>query len=257
MTPLQAVLVAAAAVVAGMINTVVGSGTLITFPVLLAVGLPPLTANVSNGLGLVPGSFFGALGYRKELEGQAPRLRKLGPASIAGAIAGAVLLLLLPAGAFNAIVPVLIALAVVLVVVQPLLSKRLAAGRAAPADDTIPTSASWPLRLATFGTGVYGGYFGAAQGVLLLGVMGIALPTEPLQRLNAIKNVLAMLANLTAGIVFVFVAHVSWLAVVLVAAGSAVGGALGARVGRALPPVALRGLIVVIGLVALAKLLFT
>jgi uncharacterized membrane protein YfcA len=272
------VAVAAAGVAAGMINTVVGSGTLITFPVLLAVGYPPITANVSNGLGLVPGSLFGAIGYRTELTGQGRRVWRLGIGSTIGGAAGAVLLLLLPPGAFNAIVPVLIAVALVLVVTQPWLARRLRARRAAAeersqskqADPTLgdapradPVSAeqpgtrdSWPLWLGVFGTGIYGGYFGAAQGVLLLGLMGVLL-TESLQRINAIKNVLAMLANLASGIVFVLVAHVSWLAVVLIAGGSAIGGILGAKVGRKLSPVVLRGVIVVIGLVAMAKLLFT
>jgi uncharacterized protein len=248
--PLQAVAVAAVGVVAGVLNTVVGSGTLITFPVLLSVGIPPLTANVSNGLGLVPGSLFGAIGYRDELAGQAQRIRKFGVMSVLGAALGAVLLLVLPADAFSAVVPVLIVIALVLVVLQPWLARRLAARKREEGTE------GWLLLLGIFGTGVYGGYFGAAQGVLLLGLMGVVL-TESLQRINAIKNVLAMLANLTAGIVFVFVAPISWLAVALIAAGSAVGGVLGARVGRKLPPVALRGLIVVIGLAALAKLVLT
>jgi uncharacterized membrane protein YfcA len=252
--PLQAVAVAAAGIVAGVLNTVVGSGTLITFPVLLGVGLPPLTANVSNGLGLVPGSLFGAIGYRDELAGQAQRVRKLGVASTIGAVIGAVLLLVLPADAFSAVVPILIVIALVLVVLQPWLARRLAAKRA-DATEVAPKD-GWLLFLGVFATGMYGGYFGAAQGVLLLGLMGVLL-TESLQRINAIKNVLAMLANLASGLVFIFVAHISWLAVVLIAAGSAVGGVIGARVGRKLPPVALRGLIVVIGVAALAKLLFT
>lgn len=262
MHPLQAVAVAAAGVAAGMINTVVGSGTLITFPVLLAVGYPPITANVSNGLGLVPGSLFGAIGYRKELTGQTYRLWRLGIASTVGGAIGAVLLLLLPSGTFKAVVPVLIAVALVLVVIQPWLSKRLHARRAAAvpvrqaAQEEGEAAVTWPLWLGAFGTGIYGGYFGAAQGVLLVGLMGILL-TEPLQRLNGVKNVLAMLANLASGIVFVFVAHISWLAVVLIAGGSAIGGIVGARVGRKLSPVVLRGLIVAIGLAAMTKLLFT
>lgn len=272
MHPLQALAVAGAGVLAGMINTVVGSGTLITFPVLLAVGLPPLTANVSNGLGLVPGSLFGAIGYRAELVGQGARLRRLGPASVIGAAGGAVLLLVLPPGAFNAIVPVLVVIALVLVVIQPWLSRRLAAKRAAAAaavpsgggqvEQAEPAAGDGERRdgkllwLGVLGTGAYGGYFGAAQGVLLLGMMGVTL-REPLQRINAVKNVLAMLANLVAGIIFVFVAHVSWVAVALIAVGSAIGGVFGARVGRKLSPTVLRAVIVVIGLVALAKLVFT
>jgi uncharacterized protein len=256
--PLEAVAVAAAGVAAGMINSVVGSGTLVTFPVLLAVGYPPVTANISNGLGLVPGSLFGAIGYRKELVGQRGRLVRLGIGSAIGGVAGAVLLLLLPPGAFNAIVPVLIAIALVLVVAQPWLSRKLRTRRAAEKgqQEEGERRDSWPLWLGVLATGIYGGYFGAAQGVLLLGLMGVLL-AESLQRVNAIKNVLAMLANLASGIVFVFVAHVAWLAVVLIAAGSAVGGIVGARVGQKLPPAVLRGVIVVIGLAAMAKLLFT
>jgi uncharacterized protein len=250
--PLQAVVVAAAGVVAGMINTVVGSGTLITFPVLLAVGYSPLTANVSNGLGLVPGSLFGAIGYRRELAGQQARVRRFGVASILGAVIGAVLLLVLPPGAFSAVVPVLIVLALAMVVAQPWLARRLAARRAK--ETAAERSDGWLLWLGVLATGIYGGYFGAAQGVLLLGLMGVVL-TESLQRLNAVKNVLAMLANLASGLVFVFVAHVSWIAVVLIAVGSGIGGVLGARVGRKLSPAVLRGLIVVIGLTALGKLL--
>lgn len=252
MHPLQAVAVAAAGVAAGIINTVVGSGTLITFPVLLAVGYPPLTANVSNGLGLVPGSLFGAIGYRAELAGQRARVWRFGIASTIGAVAGAVLLLVLPPKAFSAVVPALIVLALVLVIAQPWLARRLAARR----PDGQVRAESWWLWLGILGTGVYGGYFGAAQGVLLLAMMGITL-AEPLQRVNAVKNVLAMLANLASGLVFVFVAHVSWIAVVLIAAGSAVGGVLGARIGRRLSPTVLRGTIVVIGLAALGKLLLT
>lgn len=250
MQPLQAVAVAGAGVAAGIINVVVGSGTLITFPVLLAVGYPPLTANVSNGLGLVPGSLFGAIGYRAELAGQRARVWRFGTASVLGAVIGALLLLVLPAQAFSAVVPTLIVIALLLVIAQPWLSRRLATrlpdGRARPDP--------WWLWLGVLATGVYGGYFGAAQGVVLLAMMGVAL-VEPLQRVNAVKNVLAMLANLVSGLVFVFVAHVSWAVVLLIAVGSGLGGVLGARIGRRLSPVVLRGAIVVIGLAALGKLL--
>jgi hypothetical protein len=243
------VAIAGAGVLAGTINTVVGSGTLITFPVLLAFGYPPVTANVSNSLGLVPGSVVGAIGYRRELVGQAGRLVRLAMASALGGAIGAVLLLTLPPGAFTRIVPVLIGLALVLVIVQPWLARRLAAG----AGDR-PAEVGVMLWLGILGTGVYGGYFGAAQGVLLLALMGILL-NEPMQRLNAGKNVLAAVANLVSGIVFVFVAHVAWLVVLLIALGSAAGGVIGARVGRKLPPVVLRTVIVVVGIAAIARLL--
>jgi len=248
--PLQAVAVAGAGVAAGIINTVVGSGTLITFPVLLAVGYPPLTANVSNGLGLVPGSLFGAIGYRAELAGQRARVWRFGTASVIGAVIGALLLLVLPPQAFSAVVPTLIVIALLLVIAQPWLSRRLAARR--PDGEARPDP--WWLWLGVLATGIYGGYFGAAQGVVLLAMMGVAL-AEPLQRVNAVKNVLAMLANLVSGLVFVFVAHVSWTVVLLIAVGSGIGGVLGARIGRRLSPVVLRGAIVVIGLAALGKLL--
>lgn len=251
MTPLQAVLVLVAGIWAGTINTVVGSGTLITFPVLLAVGLSPVTANVSNTVGLTPGALSGAIGYRAELAGQRARLARLGAASLLGGVVGAVLLLKLPAGAFNDIVPVLIVLALVLVVLQPRLSKRFAA-RASGERRTV-TPVLW---LLVFGTGVYGGYFGAAQGVILVATMGVLLD-ESLQRINAAKNVLAGLVNGVAAVVFILVSesHVNWSAAGLIAVGSVLGGVIGARVGRRLSPVALRAVIVVVGLFAVAKLL--
>jgi uncharacterized membrane protein YfcA len=251
MSPLQALFVFVAGVWAGTINTVVGSGTLITFPVLLAVGLPPVTANVSNTLGLAPGSISGAIGYRAELTGQRHRLVQLGAASVFGGILGAILLLKLPAGAFKDIVPVLIVLALVLVIVQPRLSRRFAAR--ADGERVAVTPLLWVL---VFGTGVYGGYFGAAQGVILVAIMGVLLD-ESLQRINAAKNVLAGLVNGVAAIVFILVSrtHVNWLAAGLIAVGSVLGGVIGAKVGRRLSPVALRGVIVVVGLFAIAKLL--
>ena len=251
MNTLQAVLVFGAGIAAGTINTVVGSGTLLTFPVLLAVGLPPVTANVSNTLGLAPGSLSGAIGYRSELVGQRPRLLRLGLASLLGGVLGAILLLTLPAGAFKDIVPVLIVLALVLVVVQPRLSERMAARTAG--DRLAVTPLLWVL---VFGTGVYGGYFGAAQGVILVATMGVLLE-ESLQRINAAKNVLAGLVNGIAAVVFILVSesHVDWLAAGLIAVGSVIGGVIGARVGRRLSPVALRGLIVVVGLCAIGKLI--
>jgi len=237
-----------AGVAAGTINTIVGSGTLITFPVLLAFGYQPVVANVSNTIGLVPGSLSGAYGYRHELAGQGRRAARLGAASLVGGILGAVALLLLPASAFRAIVPVFIAIALALVILQPRLARRLGQrGPGAARDGGVLALA------AIFGSGLYGGYFGAAQGILLLAILGLAL-TEDLQRINALKNVLALIVNLVAGVVFVFVAHVAWAPALLLMAGSVAGGQVGARVGRRLPAGALRGLIVVVGLVAIAQL---
>jgi uncharacterized membrane protein YfcA len=248
-TPLEAVAVVVAGVFAGGINTVVGSGTLVTFPVLLAVGYPPVVANVSNSLGLVPGSLSGAYGYREELKGQGARVRRLLPASILGGIVGAILLVTLPAKAFSTIVPVLIVIALVLVVAQPWLNRKLAERQRGRHEH-----GGLALWFGVFAAGIYGGYFGAAQGVLVMGLMGV-LMDEHLQRMNALKNVLTAFVNLVAGVLFIFIADVAWLPVLLLAAGSVVGGQIGAKVGRKLPPAALRAVIVVVGVAAIIKLL--
>jgi len=245
----QGVLVLFAGVWAGTINTVVGSGTLITFPVLLGVGLPPITANVSNSVGLFPGSFVGAYGYRRELVGQRQRATVLLTATVAGSTIGAVLLLVLPAGAFKQIVPALIVLALLLVIFGPKITAAMAArGR------TASEQVRWPLWLATFGTGIYGGYFGAAQGVLMMAFLGLMLK-ETIQRQNALKNVLAGVVNLVAAIVFIASSHIDWAAAGLIAGGSVAGGLLGARIGRRLSPTALRAVIVIVGIAAIVKLL--
>ena len=248
MTLLEVVAVLVAGVWAGAINTIVGSGTLVTFPVLLAVGYPPVVANVSNGIGLVPGSAAGAWGYRRELAGQRDRALKLGTGSLLGATAGAVLLLELPAEAFEAIVPAFIVLALLGILFQRRL-QALIAGRAQRGEH-----GGFVTWLGVFVSGIYGGYFGAAQGILLLSVLGLTL-REELQRLNALKNVLAGLANLVSGVVFVLVADVAWEAVACVAAGAALGGVLGARYGRRLPADALRAVIVAVGIAAIVLLL--
>jgi uncharacterized membrane protein YfcA len=232
---------------AGTINTVVGSGTLVTFPVLLAFGYAPVVANVSNTLGLVPGSVSGAVGYRRELAGQGSQVLRFGAMSVLGGVTGAVLLLVLPASAFKDVVPVFIAIALVLTVLQPRLNRRLAERPGARRR----TSALIPL--AVYITGVYGGYFGAAQGILLLAILGAALPQD-LHRTNALKNVLAGLVNGVAGVYFVFATHVDWGPVAIIAVTSVLGGQMGARYGRRLPPDALRALIVLVGVAAIARL---
>ena len=250
MTSGEILAIIAAATGAGAINAVVGSGSLITFPTLLAFGFPPVIANVSNNIGLVPGNLTGAFGYREELAGQRGRLLRLGFASCAGSLAGAGALLALPAGVFEVVVPALIIVACVLVVVQPRLSAWVVARGGDRAEHGGPV-----LIAGVFLAGVYGGYFGAAQGVLVIGLLGVLL-TETLQRINAAKNVLVTIVNATAAIVFVIFAHVAWLAVGLIAVGSTAGGLIGARLGRRLPPVALRIIIVIIGIVAAVKLIF-
>ena len=257
MTPLDGLLIALAGMSAGLINTVVGSGTLITFPTLLALGYPPVLANISNNIGLVPGSLSGAIGYRRELAGQRRRLLTLGTASLLGSVVGAVLLLFLPDSAFETVVPALIALGCVMVLVQPRLQAWLASRRTTGA---LPHGSAGVWGLVAL-TGVYGGYFGAAQGVLLIAVLGIGLDEE-LQRVNAAKNVLATLVNGVAAVVFIVAAWLSygqaaidWQVVGLIAAGSAAGGVLGARVGRRIPAPIFRGIVVAVGVTAIVSLL--
>ena len=300
---LEALAIFAAGLAAGTINTVVGSGTLITFPTLLAFGYPPVLANVSNNVGLVPGVASGVHGYRAELTGQRRRIIRLGSASLCGGLVGAILLLVLPQEAFKAIVPVLIGIALVMVVFQPWLAKWVAARQRRRAADpgkaggdpvpggpgqapgpgdggaTEPGAAADPggavsvagavrtvsqenplqlggpvLWVLVFLSGIYGGYFGAAQGVLLIGLMGVAF-TDTMQRINAVKNCLAGLVNGIAAVVFILATHIDWGAAGLIAAGSVIGGQVGARIGRKLPPWALRVVIICVGVAALVKLL--
>ena len=248
MSAAQAVAIFSAGIAAGTINTVVGSGTLITFPVLLAFGYAPVVANVSNTIGLVPGSVAGAVGYRRELRGQLRRLARLACASLTGGVIGAVLLLTLPASAFKAIVPGFIVNALVAILFQNRLTALVGERRRAAGSHAGPVTLG-----AVLVCGVYGGYFGAAQGIMLLAILGLAL-ADDLQRINALKVALAGLVNLVAGVIFAFAAHVSWGPAGLLAAGSVLGGWLGARWGRRLPPAGLRAVIVAVGIVAIVRL---
>ncbi|WP_439680209.1 sulfite exporter TauE/SafE family protein [Embleya sp. MST-111070] len=272
MTPAEALLVLTAGLGAGTVNTVVGSGSLLTFPVLLALGHPPVVANVSNTIGLTPGSIAGTLGFRRELAAQAPRLRPLSVAAVLGGATGGLLLLGLPPGAFRAVVPVLVLLAAALMGVQPWLSARLRTRRAAnagvpavvpgssteapPASRTAGSGVGVALPAAVFAVSVYGGYFGAAQGVLLLALLAIVLD-EDLNRLNGLKNLLQALVNLVAAVLFALTAEVAWLPVLLLALGSVAGGRVGAHVGRRVPAPILRTLVIVVGTVVGAVLLLT
>lgn len=249
MSILEIAAIFAAGIVAGTINTVVGSGTLFTFPVLLAFHYAPVTANIANTLGLVPGSAAGAVGYRRELSGQGRRMALVGVFSLSGGIIGAILLLTLPASAFKAIVPVFIVIALVLIVFQTRINWWLERRGAARGHQPGPLALA-----AVFAGGIYGGYFGAAQGILLLAIFGLSIDDE-LQRLNAIKVVATGAVNLVGGIVFVIAAHVAWAPAGLIAGGSIVGGVIGARLGRRLSPRVLRGVIVVVGVVAFVQLI--
>ena len=243
---LEAVVVLVAGVAAGTINTVVGSGTLITFPVLLAVGYSPVTANVSNTIGLVPGSVSGAIGYRR---GAARPAR---PRAAARRLLadrrddGRGRLLILPDDLFKAIVPVFIAVALVLIVLQPRARQAARRARAAARPRHGAPACSSPASTAATSAPPRASCCSASS--------ASPLP-EALQRINALKNVLAGLVNGVAGVIFVFAAHVAWLPVALIAAGATAAAQLGARYGRRLPPAALRGLIVVVGTVAIVRLL--
>jgi uncharacterized membrane protein YfcA len=255
MTGWEMIAVVAAGVAAGGINSTLGSGTLVSFPVLLAVGLPPVTATISNSLGLIAGGLTSSIGYRRELRGRRMLLLKLVPASVLGALTGAFLLLNLPASSFEAVVPVLIAVAVVLVAVQPLLQRRLTTRDDDEMDRPVRGGRLVALIGGAYATGSYGGYFAASQGVLQIGIFGLVL-RESLQRLNALKNVLTLAVNVVAAGAYAVVAtdRLDWRAAGLLAVGSLVGGHFGARFGRRLPSAVLRTAIVVLGIVAIVVL---
>jgi uncharacterized membrane protein YfcA len=256
----EAIAILAAGFWAGMINVVVGSGTLVTFPTLLLFGYPPLVANVSNNIGLVGGGLTGTFGYRRELRGRGGVLRRLLPASVLGGITGAVLLLVLPGEAFQTIVPVLIGLGLVMVVWGPALQRYVARGRDTGAGHgRLATLAGPQLAAVVIGVyvlGIYGGYFGAAQGVLLVGLMSV-LSTEDIQSVTALKNLLTTAVNAVAAVIFLLISagSVDWKVVALIATGATLGGVAGARYGRRLPPAAMRALIVVVGVAAIVRML--
>lgn len=253
----HAILVVLAGLAAGAINAVVGSGTLITFPTLVALGFPPVTSTMSNAVGLVAGSVSGTWGYRRELDDQWNRLRWQLPASVAGGILGAWLLLHLPEKVFIDVVPVLLIIALLLVVVGPRIQAwaRDRADRAGRSTDDVSPRRMAALVASTFAIGVYGGYFTAAQGILLVGAMGALLP-ESVQRMNAAKNLLALVVNVVAALAYTLVAfdRISWPVAGLIAVGSLVGGWIGAHYGRRLSPNALRAAIVVVGLIGVYRL---
>ncbi|WP_068434370.1 sulfite exporter TauE/SafE family protein [Piscicoccus intestinalis] len=251
MNAFEVVAILLAGVAAGTINTIVGSGSLITFPTLLFFGYPPLVANMSNNVGLVPGGLSGVHGYRRELERSGAAIRRYGPASLLGGIVGAVLLLWLPESVFDAVVPALILVGLLLVVFGPSLQRR--ARRSHPTH--VSPGQQRLLWVLVALTGVYGGYFGAAQGVILIGILS-TLMVEDLQVLNGLKNLLALIVNGVAALTFVLLrnSQIDWSAVLLVGIGTLIGGAIGARVGRRLPPLVLRAVIIVVGTVAILRM---
>lgn len=257
--PAQLVLLATAALVAGAVNAVAGGGSLISFPALLAVGYPALTANVTNSVALTPGYLGGTVGYRRELAGQRARIVALGVTSASGAVLGAVLLLVSSAELFERIVPFLIFLACGLLAVQTRLARlvrerRAGDGRHPPGARVGADRHTVPLVAAQFLAAVYGAYFGAGLGIMMLAILGIFL-ADSLQRLNALKGLLSLLVNVVAAVWFVLFADVSWVAVAVMAAASLLGGQLGVLLARRLNDQVLRWLVIAFGVAVGMRLL--
>jgi len=253
-TTLDAAIILVAGIAAGVINAVAGAGTLITFPTLLALGIPPITANVSNTVGLVPGGVVAAFGYRRELAGQWRAVLVMATFSLIGGAIGGALLLILPASAFSLIVPYLLIVAAALAALQPRVARFVRRNAASRSRDTRPVT--FGLVLGILATGVYGGYFGAAQGVVLIALLGIFWSTD-LHRANGAKNVLGATANIVSAIVFISSGTVDWRIAALIGLGSAAGGWLGARVGRQLSATVLRTILVAVALGAATVLFAT
>jgi hypothetical protein len=258
--PAQLPLLAAAALVAGAVNAVAGGGSLLSFPALLAVGYPALTANVTNSVALTPGYFGGTLGYRRELTGQRGRILALGATSTVGAVVGAALLLVSSAALFERIVPWLIFLACGLLAAQPrlarLVGERRAAsdGRPGPTGRTGLDGRTAALFAAQFLAAAYGAYFGAGVGIMMLAILGIFV-ADTLQRLNALKGLLSLLVAVVAAAAFALFADVRWVAVGVMAAASLLGGQLGVVLARRLNDQVLRWLVIAFGVAVGARLL--
>lgn len=245
--PVELGIVGAAGFVAGLMNTVVGSGSLITYPVLLALGVAPVQANIANTVGLAPGSIAGAWACRPELLGERPTLGRLMPAAGIGAVAGAVALLLLPDSAFRLVVPALVLFATMLVLLQP----KIAALRRGDLN-----AVNWRvLVVAVFFASMYGGYFSAAQGVIIVGLLGV-MRSAHLRKDNAVKNVLQAVVNFVAAAVFLVVSTVPWEPVIMLAIGSLLGAPCGSVVARRIPAPWFRAVIVTVGLTAVVALLY-
>ncbi|TQJ40925.1 hypothetical protein FBY33_3020 [Arthrobacter sp. SLBN-112] len=241
---------------AGTINAVVGSGTLVTFPVLIALGVAPVVASMSNAMGLVAGTAAGAFGYRRELAGRGRQVLRLLPASVLGGVSGAWLLLHLPEKVFHYVAPVLLVLALLMVVFQPKLQDWVRNREANPEHAVRDKRHGILLVVLVYLAGVYGGYFVAAQGILLVGILGVFL-TGTIQNANAMKNILVLGVNMVAAISYLLFAfdRINWLVVLLIAVSSTIGGILGSKVGRKLSPRVLRAVIFSLGIVALAVMI--
>ena len=250
------IIVSIAGLWAGTINAVVGSGTLVTFPVLIALGVAPVVASMSNAMGLVAGTAAGAFGYRRELAGRGRQVLRLLPASVLGGVSGAWLLLHLPEKVFHYVAPVLLVLALLMVVFQPRLQEWVRNREANPEHAVRDKRHGILLLVLVYLAGVYGGYFVAAQGILLVGILGVFL-TGTIQNANAMKNILVLGVNMVAAISYLLFAfdRINWLVVLLIAVSSTIGGLLGSKVGRKLSPRVLRAVIFALGIVALGVMI--
>jgi uncharacterized membrane protein YfcA len=242
------VIAAAVAFLAGVINSIAGGGSLILFPTLVALGLPTVAANVTNSIAQWPGYLGGVAGFRSEYTGQRSRILRFGLVALLGGTAGSVLLLTTPSEAFDLVVPVLVLLASLLLAVQPLVTRRVKQEE----SDPVRKDPAW-LYVALFFATVYGGYFGGALGVILVGVLGIAL--HRLKLANALKSILSSTTATVTVVVFGFFADVHWDVVAVAAPGSLLGGFIGARIATRIPATPLRVLIVTFG-VAVSVYLF-
>ncbi|MCW2792994.1 MAG: hypothetical protein JWO76_2092 [Nocardioides sp.] len=253
-TGLEQLAVLGAGLGAGILTSTVGVASLLSFPVLVALGIPPVVANASNTLGLVPAGVSGCFGYRAELR-EHPRVTLAVILTCAGGAAGgAALLLALPPGVFEAVVPWLILFTCLLVGAQPTISAWLRRRRTGP-DAHEPRTLMSPVTTVFAAlTGVYGGYFGAGSGVMMVAVLGLGLDLE-LRVVNGLKTLAIFAANVVAGAIFLVVAELDWAAVGLLAVGSVFGGYVGARVGRRLPPTLFRVLVVLAGIIAAVAML--
>jgi uncharacterized membrane protein YfcA len=247
MNAADAALLAAAGLATGAINAVAGGGSLVSFPALLATGLSPLAANVTNLVATLPGYLSAALASREELEDQRQRVRTLAAAAAGGALVGTTLLLVGPQDLFATLAPWLVLLACVLLALQPLVSRWIStAEHAHPAPRKLVIS----VAIAS----IYGGYFGAGLGIMLLAGLGLALD-EPLQRLNAMKQVLSLAVVVVSAVAVALFGPVSWESALIVGAGTLVGGRVGVGVARLLPEPVLRGAIIALGVIVAIALL--
>ncbi|HMD46387.1 MAG TPA: sulfite exporter TauE/SafE family protein [Acidimicrobiales bacterium] len=248
LTPGKDLLIAMAGVGAGVVNGVAGGGTLVSFPTLLALGYSPLTANVTSTIGIWPGYVSGVAGFRAEVADQRTTALRLAVPAVLGAVVGAALLLTTPSTTFSALAPWLVLFAAALFALQPLVLRLV--GEADPHHGTRRVL----LEGGTFLASVYGGYFGAGLGVILLAVLGVALP-DTLVRSSGLRSALSVVVNGVAAAVFLLRGSPAWMAVAMLAVGSLAGGYLGALAARRVPAPALRVVIVLIGLATGIKLL--